>query len=382
MRRFFRDSGFATLMAFVLVFAVAEGAVRTIHAGLPVDPGKWPRIEIAQKLDKLDRAIRSGRSFDVVLAGSSVMAGGIDPVVFTRHSDVSSYNAAWAGATGRTSAAWIADIIEPLAHPEIVVLGIQTGELNDNGPKNQITYKAFATSPGYEQTRSSLGGRVTSWFERLSYFFRFRRIFRTPTAVFGKDRAALERTKVRKEVGERGRRVEEPITYVFRDKFAKNFYEKNLVDLHLGGKEYRSLVRLARTLEDRGARLILLGTPVTEDFYSIHDDPAGAKMVFREMLKRFQRDTGATVIEAGDAFPTSAPFRDPVHLDIEGRVAFSKALAETWSKIASHEGGWFTVACRGSSAPVCRTRLERTFHEHDRLLDHRLADGKPVQVPR
>lgn len=357
MRRFFKHSGFATVIAFVLVFALVESAVRTAHANLPVDPGKWPRIEIAQKLDRMDREISQQREvFDVVFVGSSVMAGGVDPVVFTRASGVSSFNAAWAGATARTSAAWVRNVVHPLAHPDVVVLGIQTGEMNDNGPKNQITYKKFVSAPGYKQTSRAMSARVTEWLEKLSYFVKFRLAFRTPTSVFNKDKGALERAKVRKEIGERGKRVEKPITYKFRKKFEVNFYDKNLLNFQLGGKEYRSLVKLSKALERRGTKLILIGTPVTEDYYPIHDDPRGAKIEFRGTLRRFQRETGSTVIDAIDAFPTSSPFRDPVHLDIEGRKPFSEALAARWSELATTSGGWYRMSCKGSVSPSCELR--------------------------
>lgn len=356
MIRFLRDSTLAAVLSFVLVFLVAEVGVRQAEANLPVDPGKWPRIEIAQKLDRLDRAIHRRDRFDVIFVGSSVIAGGIEPVVFTDESGRSAFNAAWAGATARTSAAWVANIIEPLAAPQTIVLGIQTGEMNDNSPKNQITYRKFMRSPGFKQTTESLTARVTSWFERLSYFVKFRFAFRTPTVLFNKDRGALERAKIRKEIGERGRRVEEPISYAFRDKFATNFYDKNLVDLSLDGPEFQSLVDVALEMQDRGVNFVLIGTPVTDDYWSIHDDPAGDEERFRDALQRFQQETGATVIDAIDAFPTSDPFRDPVHLDVEGRIPFSEALAKKWSDISSADSGWFTVHCRGTTVPSCRVR--------------------------
>jgi hypothetical protein len=354
MRRFLRNSGFATLFGFLLVFLLMEATVRQVRADLPVDPGKWPRIEIAQKLDKMDREVSRGRNFEVVFLGSSAVAGSVDPVQFTKASHVSSFNAAFAASAARVSAAWGRDVVEPLLHPQVFVVGVQSGEVNDNGPKNQITYRKFMSSPGYKQTTSDFVLQVEGWLEKLSHFLRYRLAFRTPATLFGKDKAALKATEVRKEVGARGRRVEEPVEYRVREKFREGFFAKNLADLSFGGKEYRSLVRLHRQLKTRGVELVLMSTPVTEDYYQMHEDPEGDRAAFERLLDRFQRDTGATVIDAANAFPTSAPFRDPVHLDVEARGPFSAALGARWEEIVSSSGRRFEVRCRGEVAIECR----------------------------
>lgn len=360
MRNFMRSSGIVSLLSFLLVLGGTEVGVRQLSAGLPVDPGKWPRIEIAQKLDRLDREIRRGEDFEVVFVGSSVMAGGVDPVQFTNASGVSSYNAAWAGGTGRTSAMWALDVVEPLAEPEVILLGVQSGELNDNGPKNQITHRKFIESPGYQQTTTNLARRFEGKISKISDLIRYRLAFRTPTVLFKKDRKALQAVEARKEIGARGRRVEEPVKYRFNLKFQTGFPEKNLANLSYGGREYRAIVRLHNELADRGVKLVVMVTAVTDDYYTIHADPEGDKRRFHKLIERFHRETGATVIDASDAFPSWKPFRDPVHLDVEGRRAMSHALAKRWKRIANAESGWFEVTCSGSEEePTCRLRRGR-----------------------
>lgn len=357
MKNFMRSSGLVTLFSFLLVFGTTEVGVRKISTALPVDPGKWPRIEIAQKLDRMDREIRRGQDFEVVFVGSSVMAGGVDPVQFTNASGVSSYNAAWAGGTGRTNAMWTLDVVEPLAEPEVVVLGVQSGELNDNGPKNQITYRKFIGSPGYQQTTDNLARRFEGEISKISDLIRYRLVFRTPSVLLKNEREALRAVEARKQIGARGRRVEEPVKYRFNLKFQTGFPEKNLADLSYGGKEYRAIVRLHNRLQQRGVKLVLMITAVTDDYYSIHADPEGDRKRFHDLIRRFQRETGATVIDAADAFPSWKPFRDPVHLDIEGRRAMSHALAQGWDRIASAGAEWLEVSCGGSELePTCSVK--------------------------
>lgn len=354
MARFVKSSRLATFLSFILVLMGVEAAVQQVRADLPVDPDKWPRTEIAQKLNQLDRAIKKGRRFDVVFAGSSVMAGGVDPIAFSKASGVSSYNAAWAGATSRTSAMWIHDVVDTLVHPEVVVLGLQTGELNDNGPKNQRGFRKFKSAPGYRQAiRKMFMDNVFRWLEEISTSFKYRLAFREPRN-FARDKAALKRTRVRKRIGARGRRVEDPTGYHFRDKFKNNFYENNLVRLAFGGREYRAARRLHGQLAESGAQLILMATPVTKDYWRMHDHPKRDKRALRALFRRFQNQTGGTVIDVIDAFPTSVPFRDPVHLDIDARKELARTLADGWQRIAASRGGWFEVKCRGNLRPQCR----------------------------
>jgi hypothetical protein len=354
MRKFMRSSWMATLCGFVMVFVLVEAITSQVRAGLPVAPGKWPRTEIAQKLDRMDRAISRGHRFDVVFAGSSVMAGGVDPVAFTKASGESSYNAAWAGATARTSVLWLRDVIEPLAAPKVVVLGLQSGELNDNAPKSTRTYRKFVKAPGYKQMTSLLRRQPERWLEKVSNFFRYRIAFRSPANLFRKDRAALKDAWARKTIGPRGIRDEEPTGYHFRDKFRRKFYDNNLVNLSFGGKEYRAVARLNRQFARLGVKLIFMATPVTADYYSIHDSPQRDRARYRSLVERFHKETGGTVIDAADAFPTSTPFRDPIHLDIDARAELAEALAEKWPKISTACKEWFKVKCKGNADPECR----------------------------
>lgn len=350
-----RASGIISLLSFLLVLAGIDVRVPQPDVGLPVDPAKWPRIEIAQKLDRMDREIGRGEAFEVVFVGSSTMAGGVDPVHFTRASGVSSYNAAWAGATGRTSAMWTLDVVEPLAEPDVIVLGVQSGELNDNGPKLQITHRKFVESSGYRQARTILARRSEEKISNLAEWIRYRLSTRKPTASFKSDRKALRAVDPRKEIGARGRRVDEPVNYRFNLKFQTGFPAKNLAELSYGGPEYRAIVRLHNELADRGVELVVMVTAVTQDYYAVHSDPAGDKRRFHELIRRFRRETGATVIDASGAFPSSEVFRDPVHLDLEGRLALSHALGRRWDAIARADSGWFRVTCGGSpEQPSCR----------------------------
>lgn len=350
-----KRNGFVTACSFTAILVAVELASRMIAPSLPVDPGKWPRIEIASKLDQIRDIANSGKKVEVLFAGSSMMAGGIDPVAFTEASGLSSYNAAFAGPSMRTITPWVLDVVEPLLRPDVVVVGIQSRELSDNGPKNEVMYDKFINSPGYKQTKGTVASRLEGDIEQLSYFLRYRRALREPSQLFATDEAsqqALAETELRQVIGPSGMRMEEPSDYKRPAKLIRGLYEKTLVDFAVGGPEFEALKDLHAGLEAEGVEMILLNMPVTDDYWAAHGDPEADREAYHRLIDDFVAETGVTLIDAEDGFSSSEPFRDPVHLDIEGRQAMAEALAASWARITGGGGG-FALSCDDSAEPSC-----------------------------
>jgi hypothetical protein len=349
--------GYVTLFSFTGVLVLVEALSRFVSPSLPVDPGKWPRIEIAQKLDQMRTYVNEEEQVDVVFAGSSMVAGGVDPVEFNQVTGLKSYNAAFAGSTMRTTALWVRDVVEPLLQPEVVVVGVQTREFSDTGTKNVIMNEKFESSPGYKESSSSVGSQLAGSLERLSYFLRYRRAFRTPSVLFDAEgKQALANTEVRQEIGPWGTRVMEPGEYRATDKFLTGLREKTFLDLEMGGKEYESLLDLASALKDRDVELVVVSMPVTADYWGTHEDPEAAKDEYHGLLDELVDSSNVTVLDAEEAFEVSDVFRDPVHLDVEGRSAFSVMLAERWASITDPKSSLFTVACEVETTISCGLR--------------------------
>lgn len=355
MARFVR-SRYATVTSFAAIILVVESASRLIAPSLPVDPGKWPRIEIASKLDQMQDYVEKGRDVDVLFVGSSMMAGGVDAIEFTRASGRSGYNAAFAGPSIRTVTPWVLDVVEPMLSPEVVVLGVATRELNDNAPKNIRMWESFMASPGYKQTKGSVASRLEGDLEKVSYFMRYRRALREPTTLFetsAEDERALAEAELRQVIGPRGTRQEDPITYRRAQKQIQQLYDRTLIDFSLGGEEYDALVRLATELEEREVQLVLLDMPVASDYWEAHEDPITERSTYRALLDRFVDQHEVTLIDAEDAFPTNEAFRDVMHLDIEGRRAMAAALAQRWDEITEGAATW-ALDCTAEAEPTCR----------------------------
>lgn len=352
----FARSRYATVTSFAAIILVVEAASRLIAPSLPVDPGKWPRIEMASKLNQMQDHVEQGKAVEVLFAGSSMMAGGVDAIEFTRASGRSGYNAAFAGPSIRTVTPWVLDVVEPLLSPEVVVLGVATRELNDNAPKNIRMWESFMASPGYEQTKGSVASRLEGDLEKLSYFMRYRRALREPTTLFetgSDDEQALAEAELRQVIGPRGTRQEEPISYRRAQKQIEQLHDRTLVDFSMGGEEYAALLRLATQLKERGVELVLLNMPVASDYWEAHDDPVSERSAYRSLLDRFVDQQGIALVDALDAFPTNAAFRDVMHLDIEGRQAMAVALAQRWDDITRQPATW-ALECTTEAQPTCR----------------------------
>lgn len=339
-----KRSGIVSTSSFVGVLLLVELIARSIAPGLPVDPGKWPRIEIAQKLDQVRRYLGDGREFDVVFVGSSMVADGVDPVEFVETADVRAYNAAFAGPSMRTITPWTLDIVDPLLQPEVVVLGIQSRELSDNGPKNKAMFEKFMSSPGYRQTTSNLALRFAGMLERISYFMRYRRAFREPSQILEADgEAALRAARVRQELGPLGKRIQQDVPYEDSEQFRTSLYEKMLFDFSVGGPEYAALERLYEGLRERGIRLVVVNMPVTPAYWEAHRSP-GAEDVYHDALERFLEDRDIAYVDAEDSLKEET-FRNPMHLDVDARKWLARALAGSWEDLTDEGPSRFRMLC-------------------------------------
>lgn len=341
---FRKKSGIVSTSSFAGVLLVVELVARSIAPGLPVDPGKWPRIEIAQKLDQIRRYVSDGDDFDVAFVGSSMVADGLDPEAFAERSGARAYNAAFAGPSMRTITPWTLDIAEPLLQPEAVVLGIQSRELSDNGPKNITMYQKFSTSPGYRETSSNIALRFAGMLERISYFMRYRRAFREPSQLLSPDgKEALEATRVRLQLGPYGKRIQRDVPYEDSEHFRTSLYEKMLYDFEIGGPEYAALERLYAGLKERGVRLVVVNMPVTEGYWEAHRS-SSARAEYHAALERFLDDKDIAFVDAEDALKAET-FRNPMHLDVDARKWLARALGDSWEELTDPGPARFEAFC-------------------------------------
>jgi hypothetical protein len=341
-----RNGGTATTASFVTVLLLAELGARAISGGVELT-GSWTSGEASIKVEQMERIADRGGEVQVVVVGDSMTASAIDPRRFTEASGVSSYNAAWAGVPLRTTVPWTIDIVEPMLHPEVIIVGVQTRTLNDKTPSSDWRHRSFLASPGYRQAAAGLAARAEGLIERISYFMRYRRSFREPSELLGGEntRSGRQQKASKKVIGDQGVRIEENVTFEPRLRWMQKGFGRELAEFSAGGIEYEALLTLHRELQERGIRMIVMSMPITDVYEASHGDPEQAMNEYHSTLRRFVAQTGVTLIDAEDAFDTNDPFRDPLHVDVEGRTAIAKALGQAWDEVLDAHGSILAIDC-------------------------------------
>jgi len=340
-----------TVASFLAVLVMAEVAARVWLPEIPPDAHTWPRAEIGQKLEQIDAYEERGEAIDVLFVGSSQMAAAINPQLFTEQTGLSSYNAAFAGPSMRTVGRWLLDVIEPKLSPDVVVLGIASRDSNDRSRKNRNVHSAFLNSPGYRQETASLASELEGWLEDLSVFMRYRRLMREPATFLDRTDDELPEQEVRMGIGDRGLRLQEPVDYRFTRKGQQSLSKGTLGNFETGGREYRAVVEMHDVLEERGVEMMLVNMPLTKDYLGAHEDVDAEMTSYRDFLADIVAATGVAFVDAEKAFETPKAFRDLLHLDLEGRDAFTEALAQSWDDIP--DNAHMVMECNNKPTPEC-----------------------------
>jgi len=344
-------SAILTVASLLSVLVGAEVAARAWLPAVPPDAHTWPRAEIGQKLEQIDAYEERGEDMDVLFVGSSQMAASTNAQLFTEQTGLSSYNAAFAGPSMRTVGRWTLDVVEPKLSPDVVVVGIASRDSNDRSRKNKKVHEAFLSSPGYRQETASLASEFEGWLEDLSVFMRYRRLMREPATFLERTEDELGEQEVRMAIGERGLRLVEPVDYRFRLAGQRSLGKGTLGNFKTGGREYRAVVEMHDVLEERGVEMVLVNMPLTEDYLGAHEDVVAEMTSYRDFLADIVAATGVPFVDAEKAFETPKAFRDLLHLDVEGRDAFTEAFAQAWDDISGD--AHLLMECTNKPMPEC-----------------------------
>jgi hypothetical protein len=121
---------------------------------------------------------------DVVFLGSSMVDVGIDPETFVENSDWAevAYNAALSSASLGLIEVWANEVVFPLLQPRVVVIGISSRELNDNGLAQQQSHDRYMESIGRAEYLGELSIKqgLELAAEDVSALYRLRKLIRVP----------------------------------------------------------------------------------------------------------------------------------------------------------------------------------------------------------
>lgn len=323
-----RAAARTTAITVVVAVLLAETAVRVFGSNLPVDL-RWPFRDIGEKFQQMSTIEAAGREFDVVFVGSSMTQIGIDPESFSEESGVTAYNAAFTNASTEALELWTLNIVEPLIHPDTVVLGLSSRELNDRGVGLRDVSRLLLESPGYRRfTAPNLALRLEATMDRISQLFRLRRSLRRPEmvakAILGRSQSAF---------GALGERSLRDLPYAFPRAFAQEFETRQLNNFTMGGEMLTALEGLASSLRERGIKLVIVNMPVTRDYLTLHPNGNEDYRSYLEMLKSFCELADVPLIDAYAAISDPSLFKDPVHLGPEGQELLSASLGEMWNVV-------------------------------------------------
>jgi len=348
----FPSWGLACLV-IVVGASVLELAIRVVAPRLPA-PLDWHAWEAQHKVAAMQELVPMGGA-SVVGVGSSMMNTSLDANLLTEMLGSGSpvFNAGLNGATMRTIERWTLDVVLPMLKPHLVVLGLQSLELNDGSYGGKRSLKELKKSYGWRRRRTGASGpqRMLLALERRSYLVRYRRFFVEPSIAKRRRLFRLRRFVndprylFRKS---RGRfaavsplgmldalRVFKERTYRIPDRIRRVWVEQYLNDFEVGGTELAALRRLVHGVRSSGIPILVVQTPTTPDWTALH--PGGEQDFdrFKAALSSAIRELDVPFVDMTPAFSSLEPFADPIHLNQTGWRRFTGIICDQIGNLMS-----------------------------------------------
>jgi hypothetical protein len=323
----------AALGVVVAVLLLAELGVRALAPHLP-EPELWADESTATKVAQMDALQDGPGCVDVVFAGNSMTRDGIDPAVFTGADPDgrTAYNAALDAATPQLLEQWVPEQVDPRLHPDTVVIGLTSFDLNGGAALTASALEAYSTAP---ETRNDLMGRLEQPFLDHSAIFQHRVELRDPQVVLD----SLRRLRTGEEteqpdpaglpgvLGASGQGLSRrDLTYGGSAVAQQLVADQLLNDYSPSDEQADALRSLVTQLEDDGTQVVLLLLPVTDDYLALHPNGEADFEQFQATVEQIGEDADVPVVDAHDWAPSEELFADTHHLNGAGALGFSDAL--------------------------------------------------------
>lgn len=304
----------------VAILLFAELFTRLAAGRLP-EPLTWYHASAQVKVEQMEEMRASSTTADYVLAGTSQVAEGVDPQVFSQvlSSHPSTYNAAVLAAYPIVNARFIPEEVVPRLRPKTVVFGVA---LTDLQPDKEPPYDtALATD------RSFLAGLDRS-ASQYSYLLRYRRELRDPeqlaslAAGGGSGEVEFYRDSV---IGDWGG-WKKPELHGCDETSSGQLTAPNYtftLDPHRAD-EYWSTVQW---MQSQGIRVVVAVMPFADCWFrEFHT--ADANKAARAAIAERGAAVGVPVIDLSDQVHDDSFFNDPGHLNTAGKQHYTELLAD------------------------------------------------------
>jgi hypothetical protein len=317
-------------LAMVAAFlVVAELAVRVVAPSLP-EPLRWGAPEDQVKYEQINRLQAEGVRGGVVFTGTSLVDVGVDPARFAALDGlhVPAYNAALAGGDLASVSWWTTHVVIPKLHPRVLVVGLSSRELNPNDPSAaQLAQQFFAGAEvrhidGHETVLQ----RLERYGDDVSYLFRYRTDFRTPSNLWGtpEDQVSV----YRRSTSPSGWNTTFALGPYAGGPAADRFLATTvLYHDQLGAGELAQLRDLLVTAGRQGIQVVLADMPVTQEYIDLHPHQDADYARYRAAVQGVAATTGVQFVPGGTWATTL--FHDPIHLNAAGARQYTALLART-----------------------------------------------------
>ncbi len=311
-------------LSLLLVVACAEVGARTLASRLPpID--HWNQREAAQMYDQM-RALSAAGGVDAVFVGSSVAHFGFEPAQFTRITGMSAYNAALPGSGAIAVEQWTRDFVLPMLKPKLVMIGLTSRDLNDNGPVQAEHLQSYLSSEGRRRALglATPGERIERFIEDRSALVRIRRYLRTPASVAKQLRGQDALVRI-VNLGAHGEARFPEADYAFSNDAQRQAWEREALQNFDMTRSIASLKALITTLRSPGIDVVVVDMPVLEEIYvPFHANGRADMEAYRAALGTL----GAPIVRIdGARFSPQRHLVDSIHLNRAGARAFSRTLA-------------------------------------------------------
>jgi len=317
------------IIVAVLLLLAAEGVVRAGAHKLP-RINQWGDWEVANKVAAIDQLAKKGGA-SVVVTGSSDINAGVDPLLLSLRLGGTRpvFNAALDGAGARTLNFWMTNIVVPRLHPDVVVIGLTSRDLNDLGSAANQIWDLVRFSPASIRAfgGGSLASRLDAELSNVSYLARYRNVLRHPFSTIGKkDKAELQQSVTLLGRPKRMRYLSKIVYSGITPDFLRRVAPMSFTKFSIGGGELTGLRRMIATLQQRKIKVVLVKMPIIPVLISIHPHGIADYDAFGRALASVVDSTGVRFFDATPYFKNPAEFRDPYHLNDAGVARFTPLL--------------------------------------------------------
>lgn len=298
--------GRGPLLVAAVVVVLAELGVRAFSGPLP-EPQLWSTPEIQYKVELIEEA----GDVEVALTGSSVIDVSVDPAGLGRPA----FNAALGAASIGMVADFTRAVAVPRLDPEIVVIGLTSRELNANSLEQSAIEQRFRDAPGVREAMGteSLLDSVARRASDLSALVRYRSVLRDPDTWLGQSRREWG-SQVTSDGGLYLGFLDS--AYRFDEVNRRSLGRGALRDFQIGEAQVRALRDLVEDLRSDGIEVLLVATPVTDDWVALHPGGVADHEAFLRTVDQLADDAGVPFVEAG--VWEDELFADPLHVNRAG----------------------------------------------------------------